>query len=388
MKDIGKTPLLRAKNIEKILGIERLYLKLEGNNPKSSKYDRLAKSIINLAIAKQKTEIYIDGKKPLIKSLVYHLKAYDLKLLMPESKKVKWKNSFNESFVDYIKVSEDKKPLEIDNLEENSDYLIIDESTLQLLANISFENIASETLKRLNGEISSFTYYTDELYANTVYNDYFLKEQVKNQLALPKIIEAKKTDLASGLIVEAKIMLQKQEQLKVKEVDALAFACFLKAFRNQELETGNHVVVLDRAKSKISIEQINDFSIISRETLVDYVYNYLDRYSDSKTETLEAIELAMKEGFILLAKREEEIAGVVIIVNMGFEEFIPKYHLAYIGINPNNKGRGIGSDLIKAAIDLTQGNLSLHVDLDNKSARRLYKKMGFKHAYDRMIYQK
>jgi threonine synthase len=388
MKNIGKTPLLRARNIEKVLGVKNLYLKLEGNNPKSSKYDRLAKSIINLAIVQNKNQIYIDGKKPLIKSLIYHLKAYDIKLLMPEAKRERWKNSFTESFVDYINLSNETKDFEINKLNQNQNYLVIDESTVQLLAKLSFENIASETLKRLNGEISSFTYYTDELYANEVYNEYFLKEQVKNQLPLPKIIEAKKEDLDLTLIEEAKNLLQRKEHLKVKDVDSLAFASFLKAFRNQELKPGNHVVVLDRAKSKINIEQINDFSVISRETLVDYVYNYLDRYSDSKTETLEAIELAMEKGFILVAKREEDIAGVVIIVNMGFEEFIPKYHLAYIGINPNNKGRGIGSDLIKAAIDLTQGNLSLHVDLDNKNARRLYKKMGFKHAYDRMIYQK
>jgi threonine synthase len=135
------------------------------------------------------------------------------------------------------------------------------------------------------------------------------------------------------------------------------------------------------------VQQLEDFNDLTKMELLDYVDNYLDRYSDSKTEAVEAIEQALENGFILTAKREDEIDGVCIIVHMGFEDFIPTYHLAYIGINPNSKGRGIGSELIKEAINLTNGKISLHVDLDNKNAKRLYKKMGFKHVYDRMIYQ-
>jgi threonine synthase len=71
---------------------------------------------------------------------------------------------------------------------------------------------------------------------------------------------------------------------------------------------------------------------------------------------------------------------------MGFKDFIPTYHLAYIGVKPGNKGRGVASELIQRAIELTDGNLSLHVDLDNKRAKNLYRKMGFDHVYDRMIY--
>jgi threonine synthase len=76
-----------------------------------------------------------------------------------------------------------------------------------------------------------------------------------------------------------------------------------------------------------------------------------------------------------------------VVVDLKIDKFIPRYHLGYIGINPDNKGRGLGSELIKEAIDITEGNISLHVDLDNKNAKKLYKKMGFVHKYDRMIYK-
>ena len=43
----GQTPLFRAKNLEKYLGIESIYLKLEGANPTGHKNDRIAQLIIH-----------------------------------------------------------------------------------------------------------------------------------------------------------------------------------------------------------------------------------------------------------------------------------------------------------------------------------------------------
>ena len=116
------------------------------------------------------------------------------------------------------------------------------------------------------------------------------------------------------------------------------------------------------------------------------IETWLAPYNDSVAETLDAIEKAMKEGFLLIAKRNGEEQGICIIVNMGFDRFISTYHLAYIGVKSGNKGRGVASELIKRAIELTDGNISLHVDLDNKRAKKLYTKMGFVHVYDRMIF--
>ncbi|MDD3123358.1 MAG: GNAT family N-acetyltransferase, partial [Candidatus Izemoplasmatales bacterium] len=113
---------------------------------------------------------------------------------------------------------------------------------------------------------------------------------------------------------------------------------------------------------------------------------YLAEYSDPLIEMKDALNNASKKGFILIAKQNETILGVTIIVNTQFDDFIPTYHLAYIGTSTDYKGRGIGTELIKRAIDITEGKLSLHVDLNNKSAKKLYEKMGFKHVYNRMIF--
>ncbi len=124
-----------------------------------------------------------------------------------------------------------------------------------------------------------------------------------------------------------------------------------------------------------------------KEKLIDYTRTWLAQYSDSVLETEEAIQNAMEKGFILLASRNDNYEGICVIVNMGYDHFHPTYHLAYIGTDKNSKGRGVATELIQRALDLTDGKLSLHVDLDNKGAMKLYEKLGFKHFYNRMIYK-
>ena len=48
----GQTPLFRAKNLEKHLGIDSIYLKLEGANPTGHKNDRIAESLCKYAKSK------------------------------------------------------------------------------------------------------------------------------------------------------------------------------------------------------------------------------------------------------------------------------------------------------------------------------------------------
>ena len=146
------------------------------------------------------------------------------------------------------------------------------------------------------------------------------------------------------------------------------------------------MIILNDARSEIEVCEIKSFNDKNKDDLIEMTRTWLATYNDSVGETVDAIEKAMKEGFLLIAKRNGEEQGICIVVNMGFERFIPTYHLAYIGVKPGNKGRGVASELIGRAIELTDGNLSLHVDLDNKRAKNLYRKMGFNHVYDRMIY--
>ncbi|HCW73775.1 MAG TPA: hypothetical protein DHM90_08255 [Clostridiaceae bacterium] len=153
-----------------------------------------------------------------------------------------------------------------------------------------------------------------------------------------------------------------------------------------ELSKGRHVIVLNDGRSDLAMERITDFSTYSKEELASYIEEWLQDYKDPIIETMNAIEHAIVDGFILLALRNGIPQGICLVVNTGFEHFIPTYHLGYIATKEGNKGRGIATTLISEMLDLSEGNLSLHVDIKNKRARNLYEKLGFKAKYYRMIH--
>ena len=72
---------------------------------------------------------------------------------------------------------------------------------------------------------------------------------------------------------------------------------------------------------------------------------------------------------------------------MLLSKLLSNSNLAYIATNDNVRGRGIATELLSKAIELSKGNLSLHVDIDNDRAIKLYEKMGFTSSYIRMMYQ-
>ncbi len=87
---VGKTPLIRAKKLEEELGISKIYLKLEGNNPSGHREDRLAYLIIKDSIAYGKDTICFGSFYGLGKSLAFLSQYYDINLVfvLPNSIKV------------------------------------------------------------------------------------------------------------------------------------------------------------------------------------------------------------------------------------------------------------------------------------------------------------
>ena len=58
---IGRTPLVRARGLEKELGLEKIYLKLEGNNPTGHRVDRLAYLLIRDALSRGTQTLCLAG---------------------------------------------------------------------------------------------------------------------------------------------------------------------------------------------------------------------------------------------------------------------------------------------------------------------------------------
>lgn len=441
----GKTPLLRARKLEKMFNVGEIYIKLEGQNPSGHKHDRIAEVLIKDAIAHNYKRIIANGSISYINSLLYYANLEKVEVLIPIFKNEKWKTTKfkNHNLIDFRDLKNPSKlELLVDLANEKNSYLaaegytnthisqmVLEQLTDELIIKMNYNvdtiftqlgygytltSIYNSLLKKwMNGSIEKFPVVSCGTWdkGNQVYNHYLEFNQVKssmiesvdpeaipmNHLFLDKSFMQETLQAVSetnGEIVSlndeelknASKLIRKTEHIKVNHQESYPLAAFIKLVENRKIQNGKHVIILNEGKSIVKIDDINDFDEVSKDNLVEFTRNWLAQYSDSALETEEAIKNAMDKGHIILASRNGEYEGVCIIVNLGFEEFIPKYHLAYIGTNSSSKGRGVGSELIKRAIELTDGNISLHVDLDNKGAKKLYEKYGFKHVYNRMIY--
>lgn len=82
----GQTPLFRAKNLEKHLGIDTIYLKLEGSNPTGHKNDRIAESLIHFAHDHDFKKIFVQGSKQYMRSVLYFAEGKALEVYSPKIK--------------------------------------------------------------------------------------------------------------------------------------------------------------------------------------------------------------------------------------------------------------------------------------------------------------
>lgn len=427
MKLSGKTPLLRATNLEKKLQIKQIYIKLEGSNPTHHKDDRIAEVLCKDASAHHHSTILAEGTNAYLRAMEYFARENNLEIIIPRFKNETWKMKRFETSV-ILDARKEDKTKKIQYLQriarENHYYLAVEGYTKKNISLIALEELTKEITSKKENISAIYTQISHGYTITSMYN-VLLRQWMESDTVIPKIycgtnpknsfetdlighdinsyVQNNQNLLASSTqalkesngqkvlvseeeLLYAKKLLRTLEHIKISTESAYPLAAFLSKVKSGDVKEGTHIIILDDARSRLDIEQVTNFKTHSAEEILRITKSYLANYSDPLIEMKEAITNAMDKGLILLAKQNDEILGVTIIVNMQFENFIPTYHIAYIGTSLHNKGRGIGTELIKYAVNSTDGNLSLHVDLDNKTAKKLYEKMGFQHMYNRMLY--
>lgn len=442
----GKTPLMRSLKLEKALGIEEIYLKLEGANPFGNKYDRISETLVKDSIIQNKKGLLIDGPSDYIKSMVSYAEHYELQVKIALFKNEQWKKSLfqNLTFADFRRNNLNNKHEIIDSFCKNNNYYnasnIYGNKNLGI---ISLQKISEEISERLGNASTVFTQLSNGFTVSGIYNGFVNKwvegeinkypqifsctiphgnaiyKDYKKSLELNEIsiddydvkvnkytknlfadegallqetlnaiydTDGKIIPVDEALLKESVQFLRKQENISLTTQEGYSFAGFYKLAKEGKLKKGKHVIILNNGKSDLDLKRIENFNEYSKETITQWTKDWLQDYSDTFNETEEAIEKAMENGYIIMAFRNNIPQGIGVVVNLGFKKVIPTYHLVYIGTKEGNKGRGIASELINNLVDITGGKLSLHVDLENKRARTLYQKLGFKTAYYRMIY--
>ncbi|WXR60974.1 pyridoxal-phosphate dependent enzyme [Peptostreptococcaceae bacterium AGR-M142] len=444
----GRTPLVRARMLEKKLNIKEIYLKLEGQNPTGHKHDRIAEVLVRNAIAHKNEKIIAYGSLSFITSIIYFADFYNIKTIVPLFKNERWKKlKFKDEYLmDFRDLKNPNLRDIFQGLSNDMNAFIAAEGyTNTHISQMVLENLICETLTKVKFELDTVTIQLGYGHTMTSLYNTFLKNWMNGNMKdfpivycgtwkenneiykrylekntkkyLPENLDSINTEhipkesfqMDKNLIKEtlqavaetdgiltpinekelkkASKLLNKAETINIDYKEAYPLAAFIKNVEAGKINNGKHIIILNDAKTIANIQKYDDSIELSIDELVNMTKNWLAEYCDSTIETKEAVENAIEKGYLLLASRNGVYEGICVIVDMSFDIFIPKYHLAYIGTSDKFKGRGIGSELLQRAIDLTKGNISLHVDLDNKGAKKVYEKYGFKHMYNRMIYK-
>ena len=448
---VGKTPIVRARNLEKHLGISNIYLKLEGNNPSGNRIDRVAHLLIRDAISVNKKTLCVAGYGNLSRSLALLSQYYEdvnIVLIYPEKTRQRRSQVYESENIEIIRYGKNQQEgiLYSEKLcQEEGWYnatLGMDNNILNMTA-LSF--ISTELHGQIKGEIDSifslmsYGFSTSgislgfrslwnsndiqnlpKLYSCTIIEGNVIYESFKKgsrkiipmsnskiklnkynkhllnfnstiaQDALESIYDANGT--VSGISEEELLRYTKKfkelEKIKFSTEQGYAIAGFMKEVEEGRLKNGNHVIVLNDGRVDLNVRRVERKELdITIDQLVNHIDEWLMEYTDPKEDIREAVEQAFETGFVIMAFYNNQLAGVTIILHTGFETFIPTYHLGYIATKRTIKGRGIATQLLSKAAEYTDGNLSLHVERNNNRAIKLYEKMGFEKTYLRMLYK-
>lgn len=131
---------------------------------------------------------------------------------------------------------------------------------------------------------------------------------------------------------------------------------------------------------------------MNSKELIDFLYEHLDRFGDSKEAIGKCLDYAFSEeagkgGFVLTAHEDGELVGALIDNETGMSGYIPEDILVYVAVHEKMRGKGIGGKLCKMCFEKSKGDVKLHVEYDNP-AKRLYERIGMTNKYAEMRYHK
>ena len=143
----------------------------------------------------------------------------------------------------------------------------------------------------------------------------------------------------------------------------------------------------------MKIQVYNSISKVTargKKEIVDFLFNHLDEFGDKWEDIERAVDYALNPnpamgGSVLYIKESDKIKGVVVMNKTRMKGYIPENTLVYIAVHKELRGQGVGKKLIKKAIQITSGDIALHVE-DNNPAKYLYKSVGFENPYLEMRY--
>lgn len=108
---------------------------------------------------------------------------------------------------------------------------------------------------------------------------------------------------------------------------------------------------------------------------------YEDSPEDSERGIRDALEgRPAPGGFVVCALDGEEIVGLLTMLRTGMQGYIPPNLLLFLAVRPDSRRNGVGTGLVRRALEAVDGAVKLHVEPDNP-AKALYESVGFTPTY-------
>jgi len=131
---------------------------------------------------------------------------------------------------------------------------------------------------------------------------------------------------------------------------------------------------------------------IDADELARFLHESLKPYEDPLPEVRRGISDALDPkvgdpGFVLIAEIDRKVQGGLIMLRTGMKGYIPENFLLMVAVDPSTRGKGVGSQVIRRAFELADGDVKLHVEYDNP-AKRLYERLGMTSKYAEMRFYK
>ncbi|MBU1019923.1 MAG: pyridoxal-phosphate dependent enzyme, partial [Firmicutes bacterium] len=189
MKLSGRTPLLRAINLEKKLKVKKIYIKLEGANPSHDKNARIAEVLCKDAVAHKKTIILVDGTNAYIRAIEFFARENDLKIIIPRFNHETWKmNRFELNTI--LDARKEKITSRMDYLSsvtmENDYYLAVEGYTNKNISLMALEELTKEIIEKKDNIDTITTQFSHGYTLTSMYN-VFLREWIEKEKSFPKI---------------------------------------------------------------------------------------------------------------------------------------------------------------------------------------------------------
>jgi len=447
---VGRTPIIRVEKLEKELEAGKIYLKLEGNNPSGHREDRLAYLIIRDALSRGKKTICLGTYGTVGGSLSHLSQYFNVKcvffvpnrskalrkdLLMGSDKVriIEHGGTFEDCVQESRRVARKKGWYDANpGLENNMmnmyafSYIAreiheqlhgsVDDVFCQTSGGSSISGLhlgfkhlwideEIETLPRINAVSTSHGNAIVESFRKGIRSIEILDpgavresklnrnainwECFNGQDALNAIFDtgSKAIGISDKELESYSKWFRKVERVKYTPSNFYPLAALIKEAENGSLEKGNHVVILNDGKVDIQLKPLQQDKLgMNYDDFLKLLDTWLVQFSDPLEEIREATDNAFRKGYVIGAFDRGSMVGVAVVSRSNWETFFPHYHLSYIATKKNLRGMGIATQLIKEAIELSNGSLSLHVETDNTRAIKLYEKMGLKKKYFRMLY--